>query len=105
MSASGLLAENPRVKYEALQSTGLLLNDLCPTLQMKYHAELVPVFIKMMTTEERLKLQTQAVACMTSFIKGLIDEEEAEDSEVSKRNQKVLLPYADQIVHSISVLF
>ncbi len=30
LSASGLLHENPRVRYEALQSTGLLLNELSP---------------------------------------------------------------------------
>jgi len=31
MSVSGFACENPRVRYEALQSTGLLLNDLAPT--------------------------------------------------------------------------
>jgi hypothetical protein len=30
MSVSGFQHENPRVRYEALQSTGLLLNDLAP---------------------------------------------------------------------------
>jgi hypothetical protein len=42
---------------------------------------------------------------MTSFIKGLIDEESAEDSEVNKANKKILLPYSETIVESISVLF
>jgi hypothetical protein len=35
---------------------------------------------------------------MTSFIKGLIDEDSAEDSEVNKTNKKILLPYAESIV-------
>lgn len=30
MTVSGFGHENPRVRYEALQSTGLLLNDLAP---------------------------------------------------------------------------
>ena len=50
-------------------------------MQVKYHADLVPAFIKMMNNEPHIKLQTQTVACMTSFVKGLIDEEAAEDSE------------------------
>ena len=32
MGASGLIIDNPRIKYESLQATGLLLNDLKPTL-------------------------------------------------------------------------
>ena len=95
MSVSGLVIDNPRIKYESLQATGLLLNDLKPTLQVKYHADLVPAFIKMMNEEPKLKLKTQAIACMTSFIKGLIDDEAAEDSEVQQNNKKIIIPYTD----------
>jgi hypothetical protein len=42
---------------------------------------------------------------MTSLIRGLIDEESAEDSEVNVTNKKLLVPYADALVHSISSLF
>jgi hypothetical protein len=42
---------------------------------------------------------------MTSFIRGLIDEETPEDSEVNNSNKGVLIPYADDIVTSISHLF
>lgn len=41
---------------------------------------------------------------MTSFVKGLIDNEVAEDSETQQKNKKVLLPYADQILDSIGKL-
>jgi hypothetical protein len=58
-----------------------------------------------MNSEKQIKLQTQAVACMTSFIKGLIEDDAAEESEVQQRNKKVLVPYTDQIVQSISALF
>lgn len=30
MSVSGFMSQNPRVRYEALQCTGFLLNDLSP---------------------------------------------------------------------------
>lgn len=39
------------------------------------------------------------------MIRGLIDEETAEDSEVNIRNKKLLVPYADGLVTSISALF
>ena len=58
MTVSGLLHENPRVRYEALQSTGLLLNDLAPSFQEKYHSELIPALLKMMNEETHLKMQT-----------------------------------------------
>ena len=35
---------------------------------------------------------------MTSFVKGLIDEETAEDSEINQNNKALLMPYSDQIV-------
>jgi hypothetical protein len=42
---------------------------------------------------------------MTSMIRGLIDEESAEDSEINIANKKLLVPYAEGIVESISNLF
>ena len=95
MSVSGFTHENPRVRYDALQSTGLLLNDLAPKFQSKYHQDLVPVLVNMMNTETKLKMQTQATACMTSLIRGLIDEESADDSEVNLANKSILIPYAE----------
>ena len=32
MAVSGLPIDNPRIKYESLQATGLLLNDIKPTI-------------------------------------------------------------------------
>lgn len=105
MSVSGFQSPNPRVKYDALQSTGLLLADLAPTFQRKFHQDLIPAIINMMNTETHLKMQTQATACMTSFIRGLIDEETADDSDVNVECKKLLIPYAEEIVKSISNLF
>jgi hypothetical protein len=84
LSVSGFDNENPRVRFEALQSTGLLLNDLAPTFQSKFCNELIPGLMNMMNKETALKMQYQATACMTSLIRGLIDEETAEDSEINQ---------------------
>ena len=55
----------------------------------------MPVLIKLMREETHLKMQTQACCVLTAFIKGLIDEESAEDSEQNEKNKKVLLPYVE----------
>lgn len=105
MAVSGFAHENPRVRFEALQSTGLLLNDLAPQFQEKYHAEMIPALLKLMNNEAHIKLQYQSTACMTSLIRGFIDEESAEDSETNVRNKNLLIPFAPEIVNSISGLF
>lgn len=51
MSASGLLDQHPRVRYEALTSLGLLLTELAPDAQKKYHGQLIDVLLKMMVEE------------------------------------------------------
>ena len=58
MSVSGFTSENARVRWEAMQSTGLLLNDLAPTFQTKFHSDLLPALIKMMNDDQHLKLTT-----------------------------------------------
>ena len=42
---------------------------------------------------------------MTSMIRGLVDEESAEDSEINVNNKKLLVPYSDNLVAAISNLF
>ena len=48
MAASGLMDPHPRVRYEALTSLGLLLTELAPEAQKKYHDQLITVILKMM---------------------------------------------------------
>ena len=58
-----------------------------------------------MNEETHIKLQYQATACMTSMIRGLIDEDSAEDSEINVANKKLLMPFSNDLVTSISGLF
>ena len=75
MAAGGLLDPHPRVRYEALTAMGLLLTELAPDAQKKYHDQLIGVLLKMMREEQLLKLRTQATSCMVNFVRGLIDEQ------------------------------
>lgn len=82
-----------------------MLNDLAPTFQTTFHADLMPALMNLMEKETELKMQTQATAAMTSMVRGLIDEETAEDSEINVANKKLLLPYADLMVVRLQTLF
>lgn len=108
MSAIGIIDQHPRVRFEALTSLSLLLTELSPSAQVKYHQDMMPVLLRLMTEEEQIKMKTQAASCMVSFVRGLIDEpdeagddEEVEDIEESKtsttltqkQRRKVLAPY------------
>lgn len=66
---------------------------------------MIPALLDLMGKETELKMQTQATAAMTSMIRGLIDEETAEDSEINVANKKLLTPYSDTIVQRLQGLF
>lgn len=42
------------------------------------------------------------MACLTSFVRGLIDEESAEDSETNLANRKLIEPFSAQLATGIS---
>ena len=66
-------------------SLGLIMNTQSPTLQMKYHTELIAMFLKLMKEEDKIKMKTQAVSCCCNFVRGLINMgEEEEVSEETK---------------------
>ena len=65
---------------------------------------MIPALLKMMNEEQHIKLQTQATAVMTSLIRGLIDDESPEDSELNIQNKKLVVPYANDLTLSISHL-
>ena len=96
MSATGLLDPHPRVRYEALTSLGLLLTELAPDAQKKFHDQLIGILLNLMQEEQYIKLKTQATSCMVNFVRGLIDEEAFQDesSDMQKEYSKILAPYS-----------
>ena len=84
MACSGIVDQNPRVRYAGLSCTALLLTELSPKAQKKFHTELVPMLVKIMNEEQILKLKTHAVSTFINFAKGLIDGDEEEGEETKK---------------------
>jgi len=55
-ACKGLQDENPRVRYAGLSCLALVLTELSPTAQFKYHKELVPVLLNIIANEKILKI-------------------------------------------------
>ncbi|CDW84107.1 importin beta- [Stylonychia lemnae] len=105
MCAAGLIDEHPRVRYEALTCLGLLLTELAPDAQKKFHSDLIVILVKLMQDEQLIKLRKQATSAMVNFVRGLINEEDDVEDKSHLVNAQVLEPYADDLVNTISMLF
>lgn len=57
MNFNGLQDPHPRVRYQACMSMGLIMNELSPDFQNKFHLTLMPQLFKMMQEETYIKLK------------------------------------------------
>ena len=101
LACNGIIDENPRVRYAGISCLALLLTELSPKAQKKYHSELMPVLMNMMKSEGILKLQTHAVSATINFARGLNTEEE-EEEEVD--GAKIMALYATPLFDNLVTL-
>lgn len=71
LACRGLMDPEPRVRYAGLSCLALLLTELAPGAQKKYHSELMPALLKMMREEPLIKMQSHAVSATINFVNGL----------------------------------
>ena len=88
-----------RVRYAGLSCLALLLTELAPKAQKKYHQELMPVLIKMMNEEGLIKMQTHAVSTVINFANGLHSGEDEEEDEVN--NTEIIQIYSQSLFESL----
>ncbi len=79
VACAGIMDSESRVRYAGLSCVALLLTELSPKAQKKFHTELMPVLMKMMTSETSIKIQTHVVSTLINFSKGLLNDEEEEE--------------------------
>lgn len=92
--------EHVRVRYAGLSCLALVLTELSPTAQLKYHAELIPALLNIIQNETTLKVQTHGISCMINFTSGLIQEDENEIDD-TKKSSEILNLYSDSIFTSL----
>ena len=98
LACSGIMDQNVRVRYAGLSCLALLLTELAPKAQKKYHQELMPVLIKMMQGETLIKMQTHAVSTVINFANGLHNEEEDEEEDgAANNNAEIIQIYSAQL--------
>lgn len=68
----GIQEEHTRVKYARLAALALIMTQLSPQIQFKFHSELVPALLLIVKNEQEMKVKTQAISCLYHFAKGLI---------------------------------
>jgi len=90
-------------------SLGRLMNYACPEVQKTYHADLMPLLLRLMSEEQKIKMKTQVVSCATAFVTNLTgspeDNPEDMDAEEKEEGKAILMQYSEALVQSISVLF
>lgn len=101
-ACKGLQDENPRVRYAGISCLALVLTELSPVAQVKYHAELVPALLGLIEKESMMKIKTHAISCMINFVNGLIQEDENEIDD-TKKSSDILVLYSDQLFSSLLV--
>lgn len=101
MACSGIVDTNVRVRYAGLSATALLLTELAPKAQNKFHADLMPVLLKMMNSEELIKMQTQATSATFNFTKGYLTQE---DDDEEQQTSKVMALYSKDLLVSLAAL-
>jgi hypothetical protein len=80
-SCKGIADDNTRVRYAGLTCFALLVTEVSPLVQKKYHGEVFPKIIEMMRSEKYLKMKTHATSAMLNLVAGLIQEDEDEIEE------------------------
>lgn len=103
LACAGVMDQNPRVRYAGLSCLALLLTELSPKAQKKFHAELMPVLMKMMNEETLIKMKCHTVSTVINFAKGLINDEN-DDEEGTIGGDKVMQLYSEQLFESLVVL-
>lgn len=89
-----------RVKYARLFALGQLLQHLAPNVQFKYHGELMPALLGIVTNEQSLKVKTQAFSCLEHFMQGLIREDELE-IETTKKSADIVADYNESLFKAL----
>lgn len=102
LACAGIMDPHMRVRYAGLSCLGLLLTELSPKAQKKYHAELMPVLLKMMKEESLIKVQCHAVSTIINFAKGLVEDEEDEEETVD--GKAIMEQYSTDLFESLIVL-
>ena len=100
----GVIDNHTRVRYAGLSCLALLLTELAPKAQKKFHAELMPVLLTMMNKEALIKMQTHAVSTVINFANGLHSVSEDDEEETAQSHQDIIKIYSSTLFETLITL-
>jgi ribosomal protein S13 len=105
--SQGLVHAHPRVIYAALTALGLLLEEIAPVIQKKFHSNIIPALCKLMSLADSpnlpIKVRTQACSALVNFLRGMIHKDAKDDDH--EEATKIIMPHAAVLLQMISALF
>ena len=101
MATAGVQDADQRVRYAALGALAELMTHLSPYVQVKYHAELMPVLGRLMTQEPSLKMQTQATRSVLAFCQGLQNFDEEDEEAINVNGKDIMGNYTSQTLEAL----
>ena len=104
MASAGVQDSNQRVRYAALGALASLMEHLSPYVQVKFHAELMPVLGRLMVEEPTLKMQTQATRSVHSFVQGLLNFDEEDEEAINVNGKEIMSNYSSQTLEALVII-
>ena len=101
MATAGVRDSDSKVRFAALASLSQLMEQLSPYVQVKYHAELMPVLGQLMVDEPTLKMQTQATRSVLSFGQGLLSFDEDDEDLIDTNGKDIMGTYAGNLLQAL----
>ena len=81
---------------------GRMMNYCCPDLQKTYHGDVMPLLLRLMSEETKLKMKTQAVAGAVAFVTNLTgkagEAEDDIDEDEKEEGKAILMQYSEALV-------
>lgn len=100
--STGLDHTNPRVRYAALTALGMLCEELAPTVQKKFHSNIIPALCKLMSNEESsVRVKTQSCSALVNFLRGL----SATKVRETDNSSNVINNYSNDLINVLSQIF
>ena len=104
MATAGVQDASQRVRYAGLGALASLMENLSPSVQLKFHQDLMPTLGRLMVEEPSLKMQTQATRSVLSFCKGLLSVDENDEEETKVSGKDIMLQYSSNILQALQTI-
>jgi hypothetical protein len=99
--SNGLVHLHPRVRYAALTALGMLLEEIAPHIQNKFHGNIIPALYKLMSEEINIRVKTHAVSALVNFLRGLVNKDTDDYDDI----KEIVKPYSEVLLNILASLF